>query len=89
LAKRAVAYAVEVADTRAGEAGPAEVSCEDLLDGVLRDIADAGRLRRGQRRELRRLGWRLVPDLPAGRLLSDLGIDPVELRTALRAGPAT
>jgi ClpA/ClpB-like protein len=85
FAKRALAFAVEAADARRGGL----VSCEDLLDGVLRDLqAEAGgsRLRRSERRHLDQLGWQLPAAHPAQRLLAAHHIDPAEVRGRLRNG---
>ena len=87
FAKRALAYAVETADARHSD----QVSCEDLLDGVLRDLqTDAERgLSRSERRHLDQLGWELPAGHPALRLLAEHGADPAELRERLsppRAG---
>jgi hypothetical protein len=87
FAKRALAYAVEAADARHSD----QVSCEDLLDGVLRDLqTDAGRgLSRSERRHLDQLGWQLPARHPALRLLAEHGVDPAQLRGRLRPpGPA-
>jgi hypothetical protein len=84
FAKRALAYAVEAADARRSE----QVSCEDLLDGVLRDLqTDAARgLSRSERRHLDQLGWELPDGHPAFRLLVDHGVDPAQLRRRLSPG---
>jgi hypothetical protein len=84
FAKRALAYAVEAADASSSDL----VSCEDLLDGVLRDLDPVGSrpLRRSERRHLNQLGWTLAPDNPAHRMLTARGIDPAELRDRLRPG---
>jgi hypothetical protein len=81
FAKRALAYAVEAADARHS----AQVSCEDLLDGVLRDLqTDAERgLSRSERRHLDQLGWELPAGHPALRLLAEHGVDPAEFRGRL------
>ena len=82
FAKRSLARAAEAADARGSDL----VSCEDLLDGVLSNLDKArSRLSRGDRRHLRQLGWTLVPDPPARRLLASHGIDPAELRARLRS----
>jgi hypothetical protein len=81
FAKRALAYAAEAADDRHSE----QVSCEDLLDGVLRDLqTDAERgLSRSERRHLAQLGWELPAGHPALRLLAEHGVDPADLRRRL------
>jgi hypothetical protein len=82
FAKRALAYAVEAADARHSD----QVSCEDLLDGVLRDLqTDAERgLSRSERRHLDQLGWELPARHPALQLLAEHGTDPAQLRRRLR-----
>lgn len=82
FAKRALAYAVEAADARNSD----QVSCEDLLDGVLRDLqTDAERgLSRSERRHLDQLGWELPARHPALQLLAEHGADPAQLRRRLR-----
>ena len=84
FAKRALAYAVHAAEARGGELA----GCEDLLDGVLRDLDPAASrpLRRSERRHLRQLGWTLASEHPAHRLLAARGIDPAQLRARLRSG---
>jgi ATP-dependent Clp protease ATP-binding subunit ClpA len=81
FAKRALTYAVEAADARHSD----QVSCQDLLDGVLRDLqTDAARgLSRSERRHLDQLGWELPPGHPGLRLLAEHGVDPAELRRRL------
>jgi hypothetical protein len=81
FAKRALAYAVDVADAR----GHDLVTCEDLLEGVLRDIdpVTSRAPSRSERRHLSQLGWEIPSGQPAQRLLAAHGVDLAELRNRL------
>lgn len=83
FAKRALALAVEYADSR----GRRDVGPGDLLYGVLRDAADpfgTGLGRRG-RTNLAVLGWRLSASNPAAAILAAHGLDPGRLHAQLSA----
>jgi hypothetical protein len=82
FAKRALALAVEYADSRGRDVGP-----EHLLYGVLQDAADpfgTGLGRRG-RKHLAQLGWRIGASNPAAAILAAHGLDPGWLRAQLSA----
>ena len=81
FAKRALALAVEYADTR----GEGEIGPEHVLYGLLQDLADpygTGLSRRG-RKHLAQMGCSIGASKPGTALLATHGLDPTQLRAEL------